>query len=147
MSNWAHCWHNDVYSKTESQQELHRNISPPSSRSKNKRGRTRAWTYSASHQISRCFLLDVLYDPEDGGDIFVRNVDFQQTIQHYIPEDCTFQLCVNLNCSDLNLKLIERGVGAYRPLPPKERQKELVLLYSTHSTLDINTLAYITAFC
>jgi hypothetical protein len=35
-----------------------------------------------------CFLLDLFFDPEDGGDIPKKiSVEFQQTKQHYIPED------------------------------------------------------------
>jgi hypothetical protein len=40
------------------------NVSPPSSESKS----------YACHLLSRGFLLGLLFDPEDGGDMFLRNV-------------------------------------------------------------------------
>jgi hypothetical protein len=32
-------------------------------------------------------LLGLFFDPEDEGDMFRRNVDFQRTTRRYIPED------------------------------------------------------------
>jgi hypothetical protein len=45
------------------------------------------------------FLLGSLFDPEDGDDMFLRNVgDFQRAAQRYIPGDRTFH---NPGCEDL----------------------------------------------
>jgi hypothetical protein len=39
-----------------------------------------------------CFLPGLFFDPEDEGDIFLRNVGWlQQTIRRYIPEDRTME--------------------------------------------------------
>jgi hypothetical protein len=47
------------------------------------------------------FLPGLFFGPEAGGDIFLRNVvDFQQTTQHYIPEDNTLH---NHRCENLKL--------------------------------------------
>jgi hypothetical protein len=35
------------------------------------------------------YLLDLFVDPEDVGDMFLRNVDFQRTARRYVPEDRT----------------------------------------------------------
>jgi hypothetical protein len=51
----------------ESQLTFRRNISPTSSRSKNKTNRALLSTC-----IHPGFLLDLLFNPEDGGDIFLR---------------------------------------------------------------------------
>jgi hypothetical protein len=56
-------------------------ISPPSSGSKNKP--SNKWLFDG-------FLLALLFDPEDGGDIYSEtSFDFQRTIWHYISEDIT----------------------------------------------------------
>jgi hypothetical protein len=42
--------------------------------------------------LERFSSLDLFFDPEDGGDVFLRNVgfEFQQTTWLYIKEDRTF---------------------------------------------------------
>jgi hypothetical protein len=44
--------------------------------------------------IPSIIFLGLLFNPEDGGEIYCSKmpVDFQQSIQHYIPEDRTFIL-------------------------------------------------------
>jgi hypothetical protein len=49
---------------------------------------------SAWYLLHAGFLLGLFFDPEDGGDMFLRTlVDYQRTTQHYIPEDRTLQNC------------------------------------------------------
>jgi hypothetical protein len=49
------------------------------------------WINSSLALLATClhvgFLLGLFFNPEDGGDMFLRNIDFQHTTQHYIPED------------------------------------------------------------
>jgi hypothetical protein len=50
------------------------------------------------------FLLDLFFDPEDGGDIFFRNIDgFQRTTRFYAPEDRTLH---NYSCENLKFYTI-----------------------------------------
>jgi hypothetical protein len=49
-----------------------RNMSPPSSASKNKLSDKPAWKEVSS---KAGFLLGLFFDPEDGDDMFLRNVD------------------------------------------------------------------------
>jgi hypothetical protein len=37
------------------------------------------------------FLLSLFFNPEDGGDMLLRNVGWQRTTRRYIPEDSTLQ--------------------------------------------------------
>jgi hypothetical protein len=55
---------------TESQPTFWRNMLPPSSESKNKPSKQS----SACYLLHAGFLLDLLFDPEDGGDMFLQNV-------------------------------------------------------------------------
>jgi hypothetical protein len=59
-------------------------MSPASSESNNKPSKELATCFHAG------FLLNLFFDPEDGGNIFLKmSVDFQWTTSHYIPEDGT----------------------------------------------------------
>jgi hypothetical protein len=55
----------------EIQQTFRRNISPPSSESKNKLSRKISRTIIAL--LIACYLSVLFFDAEDGGDIFLRN--------------------------------------------------------------------------
>jgi hypothetical protein len=44
------------------------------------------------------FQLSLFFDPEDGGDMFLRKVGLQRTTPHYIPEDRTLH---NHRCENL----------------------------------------------
>jgi hypothetical protein len=48
--------------------------------------------------FAACFLLGLMFDPEDGGDIFIRNVGDYQTTRHHIREDCSLHRYGNLDC-------------------------------------------------
>jgi hypothetical protein len=60
----------------ESRPTFQRSVSLPSSGSKNKASRQQV-------ELCVCFFCDLLFDPEVGGDMLPRNVDFQQTAQFY----------------------------------------------------------------
>jgi hypothetical protein len=97
------------------QPQFRRNISPPSSRSKNNQSKKPAWKQVASN-VSRAsnqsgnkwllvicfhagFFFGLVSNPEDGGDMFLRHsFDFQQTTGRYILEDSTFH---NHRCDNL----------------------------------------------
>jgi hypothetical protein len=81
-------WKYNEVQSVESQLTFRRNISPPSSGSKNKRNKVSVTSFHA------CFLIGTLFDPEDGW----KSVDFQRTTRRYIPENRTLHnhLCENL---------------------------------------------------
>jgi hypothetical protein len=43
---------------------------------------------SACYLLHADFMLGMFFDPEDGGDVFFRDVDIRIT-RHYVPEDIT----------------------------------------------------------
>jgi hypothetical protein len=47
--------------------------------------------YSARYLLRDGFLFGLFCAPEDGGDMFLRNVDCRRTTRRYIPEDRTLQ--------------------------------------------------------
>jgi hypothetical protein len=47
---------------------------PPSSGSKNKQNKIQHEADSKQCLFADCFMLGLLFDPEDGGDIFLRNI-------------------------------------------------------------------------
>jgi hypothetical protein len=46
----------------------------------------------AYYLLHAAFLLGLFFDPEDGGNMFFRNINFHQTTRRYIPEDRTLRL-------------------------------------------------------
>jgi hypothetical protein len=46
---------------------------------------------ASSQLLLVCFFLNLFFDPKDGGDILLQNVNSLQTKQCYNPEDCTLQ--------------------------------------------------------
>jgi hypothetical protein len=61
--------YNVMYS-VESQSTFRRNMSPPSSESKNKPSRN----LQSCYLLHAGFLLGLFFDPEDAGDMFLRNI-------------------------------------------------------------------------
>jgi hypothetical protein len=68
---------------------------------------SRARYQSERTQLATCFHAAIslgLFDPEDGGDMFLWNVfDFQQASRRYIPEDSSLH---NHRCENLNSYVI-----------------------------------------
>jgi hypothetical protein len=67
--------------------------------------------------IMLCTLLGLFFDAEDGGDMFLRNVDCLSTdyMQHYIPVDITLQSLFFLhllNISNYIFLLFEEQLSA-----------------------------------
>jgi hypothetical protein len=58
----------------ESQQTFRRDISPPSSGITSKPSKKQASRRQQSELLLAGFLLHLLFDPEDGGDVFLRNI-------------------------------------------------------------------------
>jgi hypothetical protein len=57
-----------------------------------------------NHLLARWFLARLVFDPEDGGDIFLRNVgSYIWTIRRYIPED---EKVHNYRCESLKSYLL-----------------------------------------
>jgi hypothetical protein len=58
----------------------------------------------ACHLLLVGILLGVLFNPEDGGDMFLQNTGILQTTYHYNPEDCTLHIhyCENLKSKTQN---------------------------------------------
>jgi hypothetical protein len=69
----------NVGQSVENKPTFRRNISPPPSGSSNKPKK--------NYFLHAGFLLDILFDPEEGGDILLKtSIDFERTTRRYIPE-------------------------------------------------------------